>query len=221
MPGLVGKLAKHQGDEPLRDEQGKLVLDGNQKPITVSAAKTMLGNLIAFRNATATVIPDGAEVNWMEVHGDGSAFRSAIEMLSLQIVKGILFQTLATSEGVHQARASSESHAAVLDMLISWFKGLIASMIRYDILLPLLTLNYGAEYAKKYLPIVSLGDSDRRHWSTEARAAAALAPFLTESQRDNLFTSIGITPRLEGEEYPTRAAAVPPPPDLEDRQKAA
>lgn len=123
-------------------------------------------------------------------------------MLDRQIVKGLLFQTLANSEGIHQARAASETHADILDLLIWWFKGLMAAMIRYDICKPLLKLNFGDEYAESYLPGVSLGDSERRHWAEDADKVAKLLPHLTESQKTNLLVSIQIPEPLEGEEYP-------------------
>lgn len=200
LPTTVGKLAPKQPGDVQRNADGSKTSGGRQ----LSPAEAFGQALRQLKNAGYVVIPNGAEVDQLAVVGEGAGFERAIDVADSQIGKGIQHQTLATSEARFGTRAQSETHMGVLDQLIWWLKGKVAEAITGDLLRQVIRYNYGDD-ALRFLPLVSLGDTERRDWSVDATAAAALEPSLTDSQWNAITTQLGVPPPLPGEQ-PRRQA---------------
>jgi hypothetical protein len=203
LPSIVGKTAPKQPGDVQRNADGTKK-DGGKM---LSAPEAMMNALLGLKNASVAVVPNGAEVDQLQVVGEGAGFERAINVADSQIGKGILFQTLATSEAQFGTRAQSQTHLQVLDMLVWWLKGKVADMIANDLIKAMIRYNYGDE-ALEFAPIVSLGDTERRDWATDASSASLLEPAITDSQWNHLTTQLGIPAPLPGEK-PRREARSP------------
>ena len=134
----------------------------------------MLSALLNFKNGSAVAFPTGAKVEPINMSGDGQAFLSALNQFNGEISKGILCQTLATDEGLHDSRAASEVHQDVLDLVVNHVRQTLADMIRRDILVPLVRYNWGDSVAKRLTPKVHLSQSQQHNWAKDAAAVASL-----------------------------------------------
>ncbi len=205
LASLIAVLPAGADDEEEFDDQGEpLFEDDGVTPKTISATDVLGNQLERFRGGTYLIVKHGTVIQPIEVPGEGEAFREALKLFGNEITRGILLQTQATRESEHGTKAEGVQKMSVLEMLVWWLKGVVADMIRRDILRPLVRYNFGDAAAEELLPTVSLGDSERHDWAVDASAAAKLAPYLTDSQWDALTTSIGIAPPEEGEERPRR-----------------
>jgi hypothetical protein len=54
--------------------------------------------------------------------------------------------------------------------------------------------------ALRFAPAVSLGDTERRDWATDATAAVALSPEITDSQWNSVTEQLGLPAALPGEQ---------------------
>jgi uncharacterized protein DUF935 len=194
LPSVVGKTAPRQAGDVQRNADGTAKAGG--KP--TSAAEAMRDALLNLKNASVAVLPNGAEVDQLEVVGEGAGFERAINVADSQITKAILFQTLATNEAQFGTRAQSQTHMQVLDLLVWWLKGKIAAMIKADLVKQIIIYNFG-EASLQFAPIVSLGDTERRDWSKDATAAASLSPVITESQWLAITNQLGLPAPRPGE----------------------
>jgi hypothetical protein len=122
-PGLVMELPEGATSVIIRDAAGNVLEE-------LTAAQDAQQQLEQFRNRGIIVIPAGAKVAPIEVRGEGQAFIQSIKMDDHQITKGILMQSLATDEGEHQARAASQTHQDVLDVLVQFLKGAVLALVR-------------------------------------------------------------------------------------------
>jgi hypothetical protein len=195
LPSIVGKTAPKQPGEVQRNTDGTPKAGGKQ----LSAAEAMRDALVNLKNASVAVLPNGAEVDQLEVVGEGAGFERAINVADSQISKGILYQTLATSEAQYGTRAQSQTHMQVLDLMVWWLKGRVAEAIRCDLVEKAVRYNFGDE-ALRFTPMVSLGDSERRDWATDATAAVALSPEITDSQWNSVTEQLGLPQPLPGEQ---------------------
>lgn len=144
--------------------------DGTKKPVT--AAQAMLDALTKFRSMFVAVFPSEAKVQVEWPKSDGAAFQTSHDVLDQQIVKAILLQDLATREGVHQARASSQTHMQVLDLRVVALKKAVEGVL--DRLAYVFTvLNFGESAARRYAPKHNLGDTERRDFAGDLTAAAS------------------------------------------------
>lgn len=171
IPALVGKLPPNEERRFLKDENGDILRDAIGNPIYEAEVDTLLNALVELRNATALVVPNGAEVIPVNNTTSGDPFKGMRDVLNEEIEMGILLQTLATSEGRFMSRAAAQSHMSVLDLLISFIKGLVSDMIRNDVLKPLMRINFGEE-SLSLLPQVTLGDTERRNFAEDLNAAS-------------------------------------------------
>jgi hypothetical protein len=201
MAGLVGTTAENAEDEVLKNADGTPRQDADGNPVYITAQEAMVAALQQFRNGTAAAFPFGAKVEPLEVASEGDPFLKAINLYGEQITIALLYQALATREGEHQARASSETQMGVLDLLIYSLKRSLARLVRSDILRDLVRYNYGDEAAEDLTPLVSLGDSERRNWATDADAVQKLIATkeLTPSQVLALLLAVGLNPPEPGE----------------------
>jgi len=202
LPGLIGRLAPKQPGDVQRNADGTVKSGGRQ----LSPAEAMAGALEAMKSAGVAVIPNGSEVDQLEASGEGQGFDAAIKLSDAQMGKAVLRQTLATGEAQFGTRAQSQTHLNVLDMVVWNLRGHLARLLQKDIVRQMIRYNFGEE-ALPYMPIVSLGDSERRDWSKDAMAAAALEGSLTDSQWLAVTTQLGIPAPLPGEKPRNHAIA--------------
>lgn len=195
LPTTVGKTApKQPGDVQRNADMTRK--DGGRALSPAEAMGQALGNL---KNAGYLVIPNGAEVEQLAVVGEGAGFERAITVADGQITKGILFQTLATGEAQFGTRAQSETHMGVLDLLVAWLKGKVAAAVERDLVKTTIRWNYGDDWLI-YAPQISLGDTERRDWSVDATAAAAIEAAITDSQWNAVTDQLGLPAPLPGEQ---------------------
>lgn len=71
-----------------------------------------------------------------------------------------------------------------LENLIWDIKKTLADMVTYQLLRPLIKYNFGSKYLK-FMPVVSLGDTERRNFSLDGATVATLyaAGYLSEDQK--------------------------------------
>jgi phage gp29-like protein len=194
MPSIIGKTAPKQAGDVQRTKAGEPATGA--KPL--SAAEAMAQALTNLKNASVAVLPNGSEIDQLEVVGEGAGFERSINVADGQITKGILFQTLATSEAQFGTRAQSQTHMQVLDLLVWWLKGKIAGMIKADLVKQVIRYNFGVEFLQ-FAPIITLGDTERRDWSKDATAAASLSSVITESQWLSITNQLGLPAPRPGE----------------------
>lgn len=226
IPLLVGYTPENDTSikDIVRNADGTPVKD----PLTgtfmeANPVEAMRDALLNARNAEVMAVKGGSKVQEIGAQGAGTPFFKAIEMFDNQMETGILLQTLATSEGVHQSRAASMTQMSVLDQLIWWLKGVVVDMLVADLLRPMVRFNFGDD-ALDLTPRVSLGDTERREFATDAGAVATLyaAGYLQPEQLKQTDAMLGLMIResvdpmqlvqqLQSAGVPI--VAVPPPPE--------
>lgn len=200
IPSLVGYTAPLEpGQTPnvLRDSAtNEIIKDSNGNPIYESDVNSLLSSLVQLRNASAIALPHGASVTPIANSVSGDPFKGMRDVLNEEIEMGMILQTLASSEGRFMSRAASQSHMSILDLFVFFIKGLVIDMLEKDLLKPLMKLNF-ADFDNELLPIISMGDSERRDWATDVIAIATgwKAGFFSESQKPGLDKIIGAPER--------------------------
>lgn len=193
MPSVVGKTPPKGQADVQRNPDGSKVAGGK----ILSTGEAMLQSLLGLKNASVAVLPNGAEVDQLDPVGEGAGFERAINVADGQMTKGILFQSLATNEAEFGTRAQATTHMQVLDLLVWYLKGKVATLLT-EIARLAIRYNFGAE-EMRFLPLITLGDTERRDWATDATAAAAIEPALTDSQWLHILTQLGIPAPAPGE----------------------
>jgi phage gp29-like protein len=155
--------------------------------------------LTAFRNASVAVFSDpegGTRVQPVEASGNGEAFLHAFEVEDREIVKAILTATLSAGEGEHASRAQAGVHQDVTQTLYGQIKGVVAAMLRRQVLRRLVTYNYGAKLAR-LTPRASLGTVTKEDLAKIWTAVAALetSGYLDRSQRQPLDVKVSLPER--------------------------
>jgi hypothetical protein len=192
-PSLIGYTAPGAVSVPQTDALGNVIPGA---PL-ITPEQAMLNALIGFKNSSVIALPFGTKVDPLSMTGDGEAFREALTQFNSEISKGILCQTLATEEGVHMAKAASETHQDVLDLVIHHVKQTLAQMIRRDILRPLVRYNWGEEAARRLTPKVILSSVEKHNWARDASAVSSLvgSQYLDPSQYREMDARLGLPRR--------------------------
>ena len=125
--------------------------------VSVPATQALLNALLNFKSGSALAVPYGTLVEALQVQGDGAAFHKTFDLCDRQIAIAVLHETLATMEGQHQARAAAETHQDILDTVIRQIRNSVSTMIKIDVLRPLVRYNFGDLAATKLTPNPSLG----------------------------------------------------------------
>ncbi len=195
-PSLIGVLPEGaQAIYQTDPTTGDVVLDATGAPVTIDPAAQMLETLQAFANASATVVPYGAEVKPIQFAGEGArVYQTAIDLFDRQIAKAITGQTLATEEGEHQARAAASVHQDTLSQQVGYIRRLACAMIQRDVLQPLVRYNFGTE-ALALTPQVSMDEPDAPDFANEARALGSLGYRIDPSQWAELDARLGLPAR--------------------------
>lgn len=199
VPKSVGTLPENIKDFiEERDDAGNTVYhDDGSTPKLITAAEAMGRQLEALRSGSGAVIPFGATLkpykSGLTGSNDGNLFAKILKIINDEMENALLLQTLAQSEGEHQARSASQQVAEVLYNLIFWSRWLLAMMVTTHIFEPALRMNFG-EWAVKYCPMVSLGDFVRRDWikELEAIADAYFKGLIDDSQRPELMAWLNL-----------------------------
>jgi len=191
--------------QPKFDKNGQVVM-ANNKPVIVQPDEALLEVGKSFENRKVLVTPHGTTVDLLQVEAQGEAFERALKIDGQEITLAILLQTRATKEAQHGSKADSQTGENLLNDLVWSLKGKLARTLRKQCLEVLVYLNWGPENVN-LTPSLSLGDSDRKDWATDASAASELAPHVTDSQWDALTTQLGLPLPLDGEERPKRSAS--------------
>lgn len=216
--------------ELLRGTDGNPVRDSEGRFVEANPVEALRDALLQARNATTLALKGGSKVQEIGAQGAGTPFFKAIEIFDRQMEAGVLLQTLASSEGIHQNRAAAQTHMTILDQLVWWLKGVVADMLVSDLLRPLIRYNFGDD-ALELVPQVSLGDTERRDFATDSAAVAVLykAGYLQPDQLKQTDAMLGLAIRrtvdpllliqqLQAAGVPI--TAVPPPPTHEAQVQA-
>lgn len=187
-PSVLGFTAENAQDKLIYAADGMTVI------ARLTAQEAMVAALEQWQNALVAAFSHGADAKIVEANGNGQAFRSAIDLFDRQMSKAVTGQTLATSEGQHQARAASQVHQDVLGLVVMFVKMLVAHTLVRDILRPLVVLNFGADKAH-LTPHASLGEVAKEDIAPILNAAVAGGYTLDPSQFAELDALFGIPPR--------------------------
>lgn len=197
-PSLIVKTAQHLIGEKIVDENLAEVPDPTTGlPQTITPEQAVVNELLSFQNGSVFAVPFGTEVDVVMPTGDGGAFSKAFTYCNAEIVRGITFQYLATSEGEHQAKASSETHQDILSLGILRRKRWLANQQRREVFLPLLRYNFdlSGKRIKRYVPKLSLGFGNGFPLNPDVIARLASAQYLDPSQHARIDEMIGLPQR--------------------------
>ena len=198
VPKAVATLSENtQPFEIERDQNGDIVYeDDGTTPKMVTAAESMRFIIENFRSGSGAVVPYGTTLQPFKSGATGTdadLVNKIIKLLDDQMEGAILHQTLAQSEGEHQARSASQQVAEILHNLIFWLRWALCMMTLIDLFEVVVKINLG-EWAVRYLPQVGLGDFIRRDWvgELEAYADAYFKGFLDDTQRAEIMANLNL-----------------------------
>lgn len=231
VPKAVGTLPENApAFEFERDENGNQVYedpDTMQIPKMKTAAESMGDQIRGFRSGSGAVLPYGATLKPFKTSGSSDAdfFGKIMKVINPQMEEAILLQTLAQSEGEHQARSASQQVAEVLHSLVFFVRWCMSTMTVMDILETAVSINLGP-WAVRYMPQASLGDSVRRDWSQYLHelADAYFKGFIDDSQRPELMSWMSLPKpgpsraQVQAELDPTTGGARMPNANRPDKQ---
>jgi len=173
----------------------KCITNPDGSETIIEPTDQLLAALSQFRNASVMALPFGSAINTIAVpEGAQVIFQVVMDWADREITRAILLQHLATGEGQHQARASSEVHQDVLSLLIIFVKTWQARQIRRDLLVPLTIANYGQQNAH-LAPRLDLGDGDGFPITPAEVAALQTAGWFTEEQMPVVDRQLGLPVR--------------------------
>lgn len=200
VPKAVGTLPKDMpAFEFERDDNGNIIYedpDTKKIPKMLTGAESFKRQIEGFRSGGGAVIPYEATLKPFKTaagSSDADLFPKILKTINDAMEESILLQTLAQSEGEHQARSAAQQVAEILYNLIFWLKWKISMMVLMDLLAVAVRVNFG-DWAVRYLPQVSLGDFARRDWiaELEAYADAYFKGFIDDSQRPELMALMNL-----------------------------
>lgn len=193
-------------------KSGVEVVNADGSKSKIPATQVLLSTLMAFRNNSAAAFDYGTILKALEVSNDGTPFHTAFTRCDEQITVAILNQMRATMEAKHGSRADSETGQDILDTVIRQIKRSVCTMIKRDVLTPLVEYNYGPGAARMLTPMPSLGDVEQHDFATDATAIAALARsrYISPSQYAGIDKRLGLPARTD---LPDPTPAVDPAAD--------
>lgn len=172
-------------------ETGEPQFNDDGTPKMITQVQSFLNAIERFRSGAGVVIPHLSTLEpykkGLTGSNDANLFKNILKLIDDQIEGSILNQTLAQSEGEHQARSASQQIAEILYNLTFWYRWVIAQSIVSDLFIPAVRMNFG-DWAIKYIPQVSLGDFNRRDWGDDLKnlADGYFKGFIDDSQRPEL-----------------------------------
>lgn len=198
VPKAVGTLA--EGAAPFeyeRDPHTNAILyaDDGTTPKMLTASESFARQISGFRGGSGAVIPFGAKLEPFKkgTTTDANVFPTIIKVINDEIENCILLQTLAQSEGAHQARSAAQQVAELLYNLVFWIKWGLAQTLIYDLFSTVVKDNLG-EWAIAYLPKINLGDFVRRDWvkELEAYSDGYFKGLLDDTQRPEIMANLNL-----------------------------
>ena len=207
IPSTVGTTAQAAGYEQPRDAGDQPITDAAGNAKVMSAEELMADRLASLDSGASAAFPFGATVQKIEVSGTGAQFTRCYLDFDTQIDYALTLQSGATKDSKSGSYASKRIFKDVLDILIWSRKHTVAQVIQ-GVLKNGTRYNFGDENAH-LTPVVMIGDEEGRDWARDAAAVAQIAPYLTDSQWDELCAEMGIAAPEEGEIRPSRAKPAP------------
>lgn len=212
-PFIWGTPPENSASTYQTDPYGAVVIDPTTgMPIGNDPLGRLGGVLANMQNGAYAALAPGSQLHVEQQGGDGASFRLFEETRNRDMVQAILGAALATMEGQHQARASSQTHMDVVTMLIDYLKQLVCGTGRTDIFKPLVRYNYGAEAADKYTPTCNLGPTTQRDIAPLMSALSSLfaTGYFSAAKTEQiaaLDSDMGLPPRADAD--PNAAPVVP------------
>ena len=208
---LIGYTAEGARAVQAYNPDGTPQTDSSGLPVQLHPEQAMLDAILQLRSGGGGAFPAGSKVEALASSTEGQAIFSSLDYYDRQISKALLGQSLATNEGRHQARASSETGKDVMDLITEYGEGLLADMIRRDILRVAVAINMGPK-ALKFLPLVSLSAGEETDISKLGTTVSQLftAGYFAENQLTAIDSKLGI-PAAEGERGAGQKADPTPP----------
>lgn len=183
----------------------------------------VLGAALAGVHNSSYIVTTGADdVVPIAVKSDGNVFLLAYAHKDKAISKAVLYQTLATEEAEHMARAASDTHQDVLDLVFSWDKEGLESTVTGDCLYWLVAYNWGVPAADTYTPRFTLPRVAHQDVNALRTGIAALesSGYLHRSQYPGIDSELALPARDMAQQDADMAAAhaaaqaqAQPPPD--------
>lgn len=164
-PTAVGIAAADATDEP------EINAAGLQTGTMLSPTAAMGQMLSRLESAGWVAVRAGSDVKFVQAAGDGSAFRSAIDLFKHEILEGILLSARSTMEAKHGSKADAEAAGDVVGQLLTFGREALENLYEDQLFHHLVELNWGKEIADRYTPDVSLGRVEKKD------VAALLAAF--------------------------------------------
>ena len=196
-PSLVGETAPNAQAQQLLNSDLTPQLNTDGTPKMQTPEQVMSEALLAFQNGSALAVPSGSKVTPIETKGNGEGFSTALNWCNREMTYAITYQALATQEGLHQARASSETHQDILSLAILFRKQWLAIQQSREVFKRLLMYNFDmtGEKIGRYVPNLIIGQGDGFPISPEALARLAQSGYIDESQKTALDKRSGLPVR--------------------------
>lgn len=204
-PWVVGKTAPGTQGLPAVDTLGNPTGEASDN---VTPEQAFLNQILLFRNGGAIVVPAGWELNLLQVSNAGDAFLRKIDSCDRAITQGITLQTLATTEGEHQARAAAQVHQDTLGLVPGWVRRWLARLLTRSLTRPLVRMNHG-DQAVRLAPLVKLEAAQQEDRAKLITAYTAAGWKFAPSQLPGVDEELGFEPRTPEEAQPP--PPVPPP----------
>lgn len=197
IPLLIGYTPEIEGAAAyVKNPDGSIKKDSLNRPLQMNQEEALREALMQARNATTLALKGGSKVQEVGANGSGIPFYKALEVFNSEIESSIVLQTLASSDSKFNTRAASETHLSVFEQLAWSLKECVADMLTHYLLKPLVKYNFGKQYLK-YLPSVSLGDSERRNFALDGATISALysVKYMSEDQKRYTDRMLGLPVR--------------------------
>ena len=173
--------------------------DANGIEVKIEPTQRLLEALQQFKNGSVLALPFGSVLNTINLTSSGNIFLDVIASANTEITRAILNQHLASNEGEHQSRASSEVHRSLLTGLLKAIKRWFCQSFYRDVLRPFTIMNFGAE-AERYTPHLDVGDHDGLSLSIEQVGLLHQSNYFTNDQLPWVDRLLGLPVREFGSE---------------------
>jgi hypothetical protein len=204
VPGIIGITSKeNDAKNYVRDANGNPVATPEGNFVTIPATSDLADALASIRSASAVAVPAGTEIEQINNNVSSEPFKTSLDCANEEIEMSLLLQTLATSDSKHNTRAASQTAMTVLDVLVYDIKNIVLEAFKRDVVKQLLFVNkerlseilgITQEQVMKLVPKLTLGDSERRIWSTDITAVtnAYDKDVIKESQLPGIYRQLGL-----------------------------
>lgn len=188
-PHIVAKTAKNAPSEQPIGADGLPIADAAPVPASVAMAQ----KAAQLENFGVIGIDGEASVTTLDVTGDATVFDSLIDWCDRQNLVGLVLSSLGMVEANKGTRAQAIVHDFQSDLFTAWLTRKAEAMLE-DIFRLLVAVNWPD--SEDLVPIVSLGDTERKDWAAVAKAIVPLIELLIrlgyQQAVDDLIASIGL-----------------------------